>query len=285
MGRIAEMQQFAEEKKKKRKVIILIIFVIIGIILGIFIHPTIGAIVGLTPLVVNAMLDVGKDVSIKDVDLSKKIKEELTPKVVKQYLPDAEYLPYIGIKEEIYKQAEYIENINNYESDNKITYNLKTDDGKACNLEFAEVSFDINSDKKQRFVGILGIMPLNKDIRSKIKINRVGSYDKDYCFKVNVTNEEFENVFDVMSPNKKLASQLLTEEFLNKIMEFYNTYRYKVDINIIRNNLYIRVQSGSIIVDSKEGQEIDRNVMEKRYVMIQSLIQLMKNINDNIDCI
>lgn len=273
MGRIADMQKAAEEKKKKKKLIVIAIFVVIGIIIGIIVHFALGAIIALTPLVVHAMLDVGEDIGKEQVDLVKKIKEELAPKVIQMNLPNSEYLPYEGISEEVYKQAEYIENIGEYYSHDKINWNVENK-----NIEFAEINFNMNGDKKQKFIGMLGVVTLPRDIRTKIKINREGTYEKYYFFKANIENEEFESKFDVMSPNKNLAVKLLTEELANKILSLYNTYGYKLDINIIRNKLYVRIETGSIIINTNDGEEIDRNRLEKRYAMLKSTTELMDTI-------
>lgn len=278
MGRIAEMKELEKQKRKKKKKIFFIVMIVIGIIIAILLHPALGAVIALTPLVVNAMIDAGEDIAKGEEDLPKKLKEELIPKLIETVLPEAQYFPYEGIHEEEYKLAEFSGDVVDYKSSDRTMIMLQADKNLAFESEVSEIEFKHEIKDKESFVYIVANTKLPKDIRSKIKIGREGAYKQGNIFKVNMSLKEFEESFDVMSPNKSLAQRVITEELMQEILNVYNTYGYILEINIIRDKLYIRVDSEKIIKNTKDGPIIDCIIMEKRYNMIKTLTSLIKDI-------
>lgn len=269
--------------KSIAKTLVLLVFIVIGIVLAITVNVVIGLIFGFFPWVINALLEVGKDISYVEEDLDGKVKQELAPKIIKIALPESEYLPYENISEEEYKQAEYVDEYNKYTSDEKIIIKERVDENINYPIEFTSIQLIKNSKDIKDFAGMFGYMVLPKDIRSKLKVNKEGTYEKDCVFKADIDNNEFEKMFDVMALNKKITNKILTDEIIEKTINIYNRYGYNMDINIIRNKLYVRIESGSIIKETKDGRVIDRIVMEKRYNMIRELKDLMIEIAKTVE--
>lgn len=277
MGRIAEEEQLKKEKKKKRKNRVLIALFVIGILIAVFI-PILGIIIALIPLILNAIIDARDDILKGEEDLDKKIKEELAPKIIETVLPNAKYLPYEGIEKEIYNMSEFDNMIYKYDSTDKLEIDANINKNIACKLEIAEVKMNKEEKDKTPYLCIFGYSDLSKDIRSKIKISKEGTYEQGSIFKVNTDYKEFEEIFDTMSPNQILAKKIITENIQKQFVSIYNNFNKLPEIHIIKDKVYVKVETEAIIKNTEDGKKIDRMILEKHYNLLRPLVELMISI-------
>ena len=275
-----EMAQ-KELEKKKRVIKVLYVFIIIGvlicpfnIIFGLAIVIPLGMIV-----IANSM---AKDIKHESQDFNGKILNEMAPKILKEILPDAERFTTEGIAKEEYIISEFVESCDKYLSQDKIITPLVLDGNKVNEIELYDVSHEVTDGAEDAFYGIYARVSLPKDIRTKIKVSSEGKYADGNIFKYEMDNKAFEGVFDVMAMNKKTVVEVLTNDIMNFMLETYNKYGYRIEVNILRNTMHARVIGKPEIIQVSYGSEIDRIAVDNHYNIMKELNELMHRLYANI---
>lgn len=196
-------------------------------------------------------------------------------KLFEKIFTNIRYLPQEKISKEIYLEAKYQERAELYFSNNLIKMNNDS-------IEIAEVqTMMMQADGKRitEFEGLFSKSKLDKKINAELKImcNNCNYYDEKT--KINMASSDFEMKFDVYSTNKVVAMQILTADVIEKIMELYNKFNYLFDINIIEDNIYIRVH----FAEAFEFDEYDREKMINLVETIRNILILKDYMNDIVN--
>ncbi|MBR6613776.1 MAG: DUF3137 domain-containing protein [Clostridia bacterium] len=272
-----------KEQERKEKIKKFLYFLIgVGIIISFF-NIVVGMVIAIPLIIVLASISAAKDIKHEAQDFAGIIINELSPKIVKVVLPEAERFPEEGIEKEEYLLSEFVDSCDEFKSRDKMIVPLTINGEKVNEIELYDVTHEITEGAKDPFYGIFGRTTLTKDIRSKIKVSTEGKYAFGNVFKHEMDNKYFENVFDVMAMNKNLVGQILTDEVMNFMVEIYKKYNYIVEVSILKNKLNVRVIGKSKIVQTFNGSDIDRIVVDNHYNIMKELVELVHMLYANVD--
>lgn len=278
---IREEMARQELEKKKRLVKLLYVFIAIGAVVCFF-NLIIGMVIVIPLVILIVANQTAKDIEHESQDFNGKIINEMSPKILKEILPEAERYTAEGIAKEEYLLSEFVDSCDKYNSQDKIVLPLNVNGEKVNEIELYEVSHEITDGADDSFFGIYGKIALPKDIRTKIKISSEGKYADGNIFKYEMNNKVFENVFDVMAMNKKTVVEVLTDDIMNFMLEIYDKYKYRVEVNILRNVMYVRVVGKPKIIQVSYGSEIDRIAVDKHYNIMKEINELLHMLYSNI---
>ncbi|MBR6689606.1 MAG: DUF3137 domain-containing protein [Clostridia bacterium] len=278
---IREEMARQEVEKKKRILKLLYAFIGIGVIICFF-NILIGLLIVIPLVILIVAAQTAKDIKHESQDFYGKILNEMAPKILKEVLPDAERFPEEGITKEEYILSEFVESCDKYASRDKIITPLILDGNKVNEIELYDLSHEITDGADDKFYGIYAKISLPKDIRTKIKISSEGKYADGNIFKYEMDNKTFENVFDVMAMNKKTVVDILTDDIMNFMLEIYNKYNYRVEVNILRNMMHVRVIGKPEIIQASYGSEIDRIAVDNHYNIMKEVNELIHRFYANI---
>ena len=222
----------------------------------------------------------------------KSFKENVIGPLISNVFEEASYNINSGINRVEYKEANFKENVDYYETEDLITVKIKGDDGLSTNIRFAEVHTqkeytDIRGNKGYStvFCGLVGIVDLNKNINNKIYIkmnSNVSNYSNN---NVEMDMTKFENVFDVEATDKILALRILTSEIMTEMIDLYNKYKYKFEIHIINNKIYMRIATGEVFEPNMFKHSLEYETIEKCYLILQALINTSTCIYNAVNSI
>ncbi len=278
---IREEMARQELEKKKKLLKLLYAFIAVGVVVCFF-NLIIGMVIVIPLVILIVANQTAKDIEHESQDFNGKILNEMAPKILKEILPEAERYTDEGIAKEEYILSEFVDSCDKYNSQDKIVVPLNINEEKVNEIELYEVSHEITDGADDKFYGIYGKVVLPKDIRTKIKISSEGKYADGNIFKYEMNNKIFENVFDVMAMNKKTVVEVLTDDVMNFMLEIYDKYKYRVEVNILRNIMHVRVIGKPEIIQVSYGSEIDRIAVDNHYNIMKELTELMQKIYSNI---
>lgn len=270
-----------EQEKKKRIVKVLYIFIALGALVCFF-NLIIGMAIVIPLVILVVAGQTAKDIKHETQDFNGKILNEIAPKILKEVLPEAERFPEEGIAKEEYILSEFVESCEQYNSQDKIITPMNLNGNKVEDIEIYDLSHEITDGANDSFYGIYARVRLPKDIRTKIKISSEGKYADGNIFKYEMDNKAFENVFDVMAMNKKTVVDVLTDDIMNYMLDVYNRYNYRVEVNILRNMMHVRVIGKPEIIQVSYGSEIDRIAVDNHYNIMKEVNELMHKLYTNI---
>lgn len=127
---------------------------------------------------------------------------------------------------------------------------------------------------EQLFGGLVGVIELPFDINSKVVITQNEVKDN----KVELEMTEFEKAFNVSATNEVVARQILTADIMQKILDMREQiYKFKFDIVIYNNLLYLRFQGKTIF-----NFDIGKNVDKKQYEDTINTLTVIKKMSEDI---
>ena len=71
-------------------------------------------------------------------------------------------------------------------------------------------------------------------------------------------------------------------DIMDFMLEIYNKYNYRVEVNILRNMMYLRVVAKPEIIQASYGSEIDRIAVDNHYHIMDETTDLVHRLYANI---
>ena len=94
---------------------------------------------------------------------------------------------------------------------------------------------------------------------------------------------EFEKVFDVESNDKILTMRILTPDIMAEILDLYRKYKYRFEISIIKDKVYMRLMTGAMFEPNFFGKAMNYKTVEKYYLVLKALIDIATHIFEVVD--
>lgn len=98
-------------------------------------------------------------------------------------------------------------------------------------------------------------------------------------FRIQLDSQEFENLFDVYSPNKILAMQILTADTMQLLVDFHKELQIPYEINITNGHIYIRFSCYNMFEpNTKSESPLDKETLYKYFNVLNFSIELSKKL-------
>lgn len=281
-------------RKQSKKVVVKVIAIILLVIVACIIFPKYEGIIllGSIFLLIFYLIiaskknpELGKPTGYREV-----FKEKVIAPLISNVFEEASFNPLQGISRYEYKEAGYKDDIDRYYSEDLVTAKIIGNDGVKVNIKFAEVHTesehtDSDGDRTYttEFRGLAGQVDLNKNINNEIYIRKnwsVSSFNKN---KIKMDMSEFEKIFDVEGTDKILTLRILTSEIMTEMIDLYNKYKYRFEIHIINNKIYMRIATGAVFEPNIFKKAIDYKTVERYYLILQAAMNISKHIYDTVN--
>lgn len=273
-----------EAKTKKKALIISIIILIIGIIFAIWSSNLLFIIPTLTVCFLVYLR------IMKTKERKKYFKNRIINSIVNDF-PEysLKYVSYGRMNEMLYDEGEF-EEYDKYSSEDLIVGIMEN----KYNLTIAEVVTEKkytdsygNTNWHVRFIGIVGVVELDKIIPANIKIEK----NANFSFlneKVELDSSEFEKYFDVLSDNKMLTMQILTADTMENLVEVIrkDIFRFQErfpEIKIKGNKVYVRIPTLDLFESKLTKEILDYKNIKEQYELLESTLSILKCIITKLD--
>lgn len=96
---------------------------------------------------------------------------------------------------------------------------------------------------------------------------------------------EFEKYFDVKAANKILATQILTADIMEELVEFENKTKMKYDVYIKNNNIYLRFHSANLQISAEDLKNgvLDKKIINKYFYLMNFTYNLSSKLINTIN--
>ena len=139
-----------------------------------------------------------------------------------------------------------------------------------------------NRNVEEIFTGLYATTISDKNIKSYVRITR----DKKDFFggqdRIQMDSQEFEEIFNVYSDDRILATRLLTADIMQMLIEFYNKYKLMFEIVIKKDNIYLRFNTGPMFEPKIFGNSMDKELLYVYYCILEFILQLTKQVNKTV---
>ena len=284
----AELEELREKEKKSTTG--LIVGIIVLFLLGI-IHPIL-VVVGM----IGIFIYIGKKYNRNNVKVEQRqksyrelFKEKIVGPIIENSFGSAKYDASAGISSFEYKKAGYKEQYDRYHSEDLIIAPLTVDGDVSTFMTIAEVhteteSTDSDGDTTYTtvFYGLTSSFLLPKSLEKNIYIRsngRVSGWNKN---KVKMDMPEFEKIFDVESDDAILAMRVLTADVMAEMIDLYKKYKYRFEINILNDTIYMRLRTGPMFEPSIFKESMEYKQIEKYYLVLKALTSIASHIYDTV---
>ena len=137
----------------------------------------------------------------------------------------------------------------------------------------------VHYDGSHRFYGIFAHSKCNKDIGTFVKVsinNTATSPKKD---KVEIDSTEFDDYFSVYSDNKIIATQLLTSDIMELLVDFYKKYFLDYEIVFRNNTIYTRFFTGPMFEPKIFGNSMNKQLLFTYYCILKFITEVSQKVN------
>ena len=216
-------------------------------------------------------------------------KEKIIGPIIENVFEGATYDPHKGIDRREYTNAGYPDWIDRYTSEDLIVAPLNIPGEKTTIITFSEVHTERRHEDKDghtsystEFNGLAGSFLIPKDTNNKMYIRANGLFSKFTKRRVNMDMSEFEKIFDVESEDKILAMRILTSDVMTEMIDIYTKYKYRFEISIINDKVYMRLHTGAMFEPAIFKESIEYKQLEKYYSILKALTNVSEHIYDTI---
>ena len=281
---VEESKNELEELRKKtkhKKMITAIIYILFFILLF---YDALIAIVLYMPFMI-IIFKKKKLESIHQQEYTKMYKEKVIKNFIQQYDDNLTYVQEEKIPENIYKNSGFEKTYDRYFSEDVINGTI---DGHEIlmgevHTQVLEASTDSDghtiSGYETSFYGLFCEIPLSKIYNGEIKIySDKGKLAKLFRDKqrIEIDSSEFEKYFDVYADDKIQATQILTSDLMEKMINSQKEHNIKLEIIIKKNRLYIRYHTGAIFEGNILKSSVDYNILKKVYDIINFIFDITR---------
>lgn len=216
-------------------------------------------------------------------------KEKIIAPIIENVFEDSRYEAKRGLDKYEYNKAGYKEHFDRYRSEDLVIAPLRVNNEIVTTIKFAEVhtetvsrDSDGNTTYHTVFWGLAGsfLIPHNLGRNIYIRTNgRVSGWNKK---KVKMDMPEFEKIFDVESDDAILVMRILTADVMTEMIELYQKYKYKFEINILDDTVHMRIRSVSMFEPNVFNSSLQYKRLEKYYLVLKAVTSIAEHVYDNI---
>lgn len=288
-----EELEVLREKAKRSSVAVIFVMAAIFILASInpiFIFLAIVAAIIYAVVVSNKRKNVNITVQPRGKTYAEVFKEKIVGPIIENTFEAAKYSPKEGISSFDYRRAGYNESYDRYHSEDLVIAPLTISGETSTFITFSEVHTeretqdeDGNTSYVTIFSGLAGsfLIPKNTNKRIYIRNNgRVSNWNKN---KVKMDMPEFEKVFDVESEDAILAMRILTSDVMSEMLDLYKKYKYRFEVNIINDTVYMRLRTGPMFEPNVFKSSMEYKQIEKYYLVLKALTSIASHIYNEIN--
>jgi len=235
-------------------------------------------------------------------------KETVIKKFISEYDKYLGYLAKVGISEQVYKKAEFIENSKWYTRDTMLNFMnavIEEDrshyiysskdyiEGKIEGVGFLKMAevhtylasithSDNDMNKHTIFRGLFANIEMSKSFNNNVYIfstNILKQKIKKTNFKIDINSEEFNQYFDVYTRDKLTVMEILTPDILDLLIKYRKKYNIHCDIIIKDKNIYIRFKTGKIFEPRIFKEVLNYNDLKKYFDIIDLIFRISNLLN------
>lgn len=214
-------------------------------------------------------------------------KEKIVGPIIENSFGSAKYDSKAGISSHEYNRSGYKEHYDRYHSEDLIIAPLEVEGDVSTFMTIAEVHTenehtDDDGGKSYTtvFQGLTSSFLLPKSLGKNIYIRsngRVSGWNKN---KVKMDMPEFEKIFDVESDDAILTMRILTSDVMAEMIDLYEKYKYRFEINILNDTIYMRLRTGPMFEPSVFKESMEYKQIEKYYLVLKALTNIASHIYD-----
>ena len=293
---------FKELKRKKEKlempIILFIIYIFTCIILfflcfiivqkSLFILLGISSVLMFVFLILFESKPIKKIKNIQEKEYRDCFKKKIAKPIIEDMLKNSTYFPNQGITEDCYNKGFGNEKYTIYVSEDLVTSEININKENTINIEIAQVNTLNNTNDSQQisvFHGTVTSFNISKNIDTSIYVVPNGKF-AGIGNKVNMDVDNFEKMFDVICEDKILAMQILTSDVMLQFIELYKKYKYKFEVRIVNDTVYLRIHCGDLFEPNTFTRKIfEYKQVEKYFYVLSLLIDIATNIYKNVESI
>ena len=216
-------------------------------------------------------------------------KKEIVENILKNFFEKVNYNPDGDMPKNIYNENKEYEYYDIYYSDD---YMEGIIDNK-YSIQMADVTTQEEEETRNSkgetetrvitlFSGLFAKINLKKSIEGKLVIKHNNSIMREE--RLEMDSNEFEKYFDVSTSDKIKGMQLLTHDIMELLVEFRVQNEITYDLVIENNNMYIRLDTGSLFESSFNSKKvIDERLTKKYYDAVEFIYSLAKTMIKNVE--
>lgn len=284
----AELEAMRAKAKKSTS---LLIIVIAGIFILASINPIFILLIFLAIIIYAISSSKNKKVPVemREKSYPEVFKDKIVTPLIENTFEGAKYMPKQGMTSMEYRRAGYKESYDRFHSEDQIIAPLTVDDKVVTSISFAEVHTERESKDSDGdttwvtvFYGLAGSFLIPKDTGKNICIRangRVSNWNKN---KVKMDMSEFEKIFDVESDDPILTMRILTSDVMAEMIDLYQKYKYRFEINILQDTVYMRLSTGPMFEPSIFKSSMEYKQIEKYYLVLKALTSIAEHVYDTI---
>ena len=287
-------ENFAEleaMRKKSKNTTVWIILITAGTFILASINPIFFVLI-FVALIVGTISSVNNKkvpTEMKEKSYPEVFKEKIATPLIEHAFEGAKYMPKQGISPMEYRKAGYKENYDRYHSEDLVIAPLSVNDEVVTSISFAEVHTERESKDSDGdttyvtvFNGLAGSFLIPKDTGKKIYIRtngRVSNWNKN---KVKMDMSEFEKIFDIESDDPILTMRILTSDVMAEMIDLYQKYKYRFEISILNDTVYMRLSTGPMFEPSIFKSSMEYKQLEKYYLVLKALTNIASHMYDTV---
>ena len=186
-----------------------------------------------------------------------------------------QYKPLEGIKSVEYKKSKFDCDYDEFYSEDYIDGML----GEKVSFKIAQIktinkidySRHVAEKRVKKFItfeGLYGEIELPVSIIGKVEITKNSKLNDDNIYKVNVSNSIFERYYDIFAEDYEWGKKYLSNEVIENLLEIREFFKTQIQIKIIKNKIYFRLNCGDVFEPPKLKKALNFNLFFKYYRLI-----------------
>ena len=220
--------------------------------------------------------------------INKEYKEKVFTKMLENFVDELKYEPQTGISRETYKEAKYINDYDDFHSEDYFTGKINNQKIEMSDLKITEEVEEEDKDGNKTthtrtlFSGLFGKIKLNKSIDANVQITKGDRFSIKDSKRLNMDSTEFETSFDVYTNNPIVAMQILTVSIEEDMTELQKEKNIQFGINIIDDNMYVVFHTENMF-EIYRGDEKSDEILEKYFEIMKFISKIINKITQAID--
>ncbi len=128
--------------------------------------------------------------------------------------------------------------------------------------------------------GIMGVMHLEKFKDSKVVIKSNMKLIQE--FSDELSNEEYNNLYDLKVENRALADKIIKRDFISELSAITKEIDFDYSIIVIDEKAYLNIPLNYVVYFNMSVNNFSKEVIEKEYIFFKNVINLCKVINKHL---
>ena len=77
--------------------------------------------------------------------------------------------------------------------------------------------------------------------------------------------------------------RIFTSDVMAEMLDLYTKYKYRFEISIVNNTVYMRLRTGSMFEANVFGKAMDYKIIERYYSVLKALTSIATHIYNVVD--